>query len=101
MNIASLLAGNLIGTTLDGVADRFINNLTPSKTPKFLDTFKQFGTQDRLKIEDLDLNREEEARLMEMRSSAQQKGIKNLEVEINGNRYLMNTQDLSFVPIVS
>ena len=100
MNVASLLAGNLVGATLESVAAKFINNVAPAKAPKFLDTLKQIGTQDRLGLDDLDLSREEEVSLMEMRTSAQQKGIENLEVEINGKRYLMDTKDASFVPMV-
>lgn len=100
MNVAGLLAGNLVGTALETVAGKFINSLAPSSAPRFLETLKQAGSQDRLTINDLDLSREEEISLMEMRTSAQQKGIENLEIEINGKRYLMDTKDISFVPMV-
>lgn len=100
MNVVGLLAGNLVGGAAEGIADKFIKNLMPPNAPKFLDALKQHRGDDKLGINDLDLSREEELSLMEMRNSAQQKGMASLEVEINGKRYLMDTKDVSFVPMV-
>lgn len=100
MNVAGLLAGNIVGAVAEGVADKFIKNLMPSNAPRFLDALKQTRGDDKLGLNDLDLSREEELSLMEMRNSAQQKGIASLEVEINGKRYVMDTKDVSFVPMV-
>ena len=100
MNVVALLAGNLIGGTAEGIADKFIKKLMPSNAPRFLDALKQYRGEDKLGLNDVDLSREEEQSLIEMRNMAQQKGIENLEVEINGKRYLMDTKDVSFVPMV-
>ncbi len=100
MNVVGLLAGNIVGGAAEGIADKFIKNLMPSNAPRFLDALKEYRGNDKLGINDLDLSREEEQSILEMRNTAQQKGIANLEIEINGKRYLMDTRDVSFVPMV-
>ncbi len=101
MNVLGLMAGNLVAGATEGIASKFIKDIMPANGPKFLDAFKEArGASDRLRLDDLDLSREEELSLMQTVNSAQQKGIENLEVEINGQRYMMDTKDVSFVPMV-
>lgn len=104
MNLLGLMAGDIVGTVGTQIAEKVMEKFMPSaKSPKFLDTFKQqtYVEAQRFNIEDLNLSREEEMSLMEMRDYAQKKGLASLEVEIKGQHYTMNTQDMSLIPVLS
>lgn len=103
MNFLSLMAGDIVGTVGTEIAERVIDKLMPSKAPKFLDVMKNetYKEAEKLTIEDLNLSREEEISLMQIRDYAQRKGMSSLEVEIQGKHYNLNTRDMSLVPILS
>ncbi|MDD9897776.1 MAG: hypothetical protein OXU45_02125 [Candidatus Melainabacteria bacterium] len=102
MNLVGLLAGDLVSNAASVVADKFIDKLMPSKAPEFLEKLKLVQEQEahKLSLEDLELSREEEMALIEMREDAMTKGIESMEIEINGSRYVMEVGAFSFVPQV-
>lgn len=103
MNVLGLMAGDIVGTVGTEIASRVINKLMPSNAPKFLDAFKEktFNDTQKLSIDDMNLSREEEVALAEMRDYAASKGMSSLEVEIQGKHYQLNTKDMSLVPVLS
>lgn len=103
MNLLGLMAGDIVGTVGTEIASKVIDKLMPSNSPKFLDVFKEktFSDAQKLSVEDLNLSREEEVALAEMRDYAAKKGMSSLEVEIQGRHYQLNTKDMSLVPVLS
>lgn len=100
MNLMSLVTGDPIAMVAQEVGSRFIHSLMPSNAPKFLDSFKESEENRKLSLSDFDLSQIEEKSLTLMRETAMERGMNSLEVEINGQRYLMGIQDFSFVPVV-
>lgn len=102
MNLVGLLAGDVVSSAASVVASQFIDKLMPSKAPEFLEKLKLIQEQEanKLSLEDLDLSRQEEMALIEIREDAMSKGIESMEVEINGSRYVMEVGAFSFVPQV-
>ena len=103
MNVLGLMAGDIVGTIGTELASKVIDKLMPSKSPKFLDAFKQqtFNEAQKLNVEDLNLSKDEELALANMQEYAQSKGMTSLEVEIQGKHYQLNTKDMSLIPILS
>lgn len=97
-----LLAGDIVSSAAGLVADRFIDKLMPAKAPEFLEALQKVQTEDnqKLSLQDLDLDRDDELALIEMRDHAMNRGIESMEIEIDGNRYLMEVSNFSFVPRV-
>lgn len=102
MGLVGLLAGDLVSSAASIAADQFISKLMPSQAPQFLEALKNVRAEEnyKLSLEDLDLSRDEELALVEMRENAMDKGIESMELEINGSRYLMEVGSFSFVPQV-
>lgn len=100
MNLISLFSGDIVATATQEIGSRFIHSLMSSNVPKFLDNLKQAEENRKLSIADFDLSQIEEKSLTLMRETAMARGMESLEVEINGQRYLMEVKDFSFVPIL-
>lgn len=103
MNILGLMTGDIAGTIGTEIASKLIDKIMPSGAPKFLDQFKEktFNDANKLTVEDLNLSREEELSLIEMKEYAHKRGLASLEVEIQGKHYNLDTSDMSLVPILS
>jgi hypothetical protein len=103
MTLLGLMVGDLIAKASSEVADTLINkqklNLSPSLFTDMLDGFGQSG--DKLQLQDLNLDKEEEAKIMEIRDLSLNKGLKHLEIEIHGIKYDLDTKKLELTPVLS
>ncbi len=100
MNLINLAVGDLAGTAINAVAKEFIKKVAPDFNSKFLDLFNQSSVNENLSLEDFDLNMQEEQELINIRDMALDRGLENIEVEVQGQRYKLQTKDFSFIPLV-
>ena len=100
MNISGLLVGS-VGEIAQDVGIQFIQKLMPNNSPKFLDKLKEVESHERLSLNDLELDPSQLQSIMELRDIAIEEGLESIEVQINGQSYLMQTADLSLVPRLS
>jgi hypothetical protein len=102
MNILGIMAGEAVATFGNEVLERVMDKFSPSsKAPKFLDTYRDKLTDNRINTDDLQLTRDEELALIEIKEYAHNKGLKSVEVEIRGLSYKLDTSDMSLVPMLS
>ena len=103
MNLLGLMTGDIVGTVGTELAGKFIDKLMPSNAPKFLDALRNKTSKEagKLSAEDLNLSRDEELALIELKDYANKKGLSSVEVEIQGKHYQLSTNDMSLVPILS
>lgn len=103
MNVLGIMAGEAVATLGNEVLGRVMDKFSSSPTAsKFLDTYRdKVNGDNRISSEDLQLTRDEELALIEIKEYAHNKGLKSVEVEIRGQSYKLDTSDMSLVPMLS
>jgi hypothetical protein len=104
MNLIGLLAGNMVGGLSTEITNGLIDKIMPNNLgqTKFLDAFRNsFHETESLKLADLNLGAKTEQQIMDIRDLAMNKGLTNIEVEINGDLFELNTKDLTVRPVYS
>lgn len=99
MNIVGMLAGEPAGMLAGKLAMPLLNKLMPSKGAKFLDAF-QSANAEKFTLDDFPLSEEDRLTLMQTREFAMERGIEDVEVEIDGKQFKLNAKDFTFVPMV-
>lgn len=99
MNLVGLLAGDIVGNVTTELTSKFIDKMMPAQTSRFLDIFKKTAENQKLTLTDFNLSQEEATTIIEMREFALNKGLDSIELEIDGKRYELNTQDFTFAPV--
>jgi hypothetical protein len=105
MNIMSLLMGDLARIATEGVADKFISKHIPQLKGLDFSSLLSGASADpdsnKLSIEDLDLTKQEEAQILDIKNYAINKGMKEIEIVIHGQVYELDTSDLSLSPVLT
>lgn len=105
MNIISFLAGDLTRALGEGVAEQFLNKHVPQLNgidfSKLLSGISKKAEANKLTLDDLDLTKQEEAQIYDIKNYAIKKGMKEIDIVIHGQVYELNTSDLSLSPVLS
>jgi hypothetical protein len=102
MNVLGMIAGEAVATLGNEILERVMDKFSSSSSgPKFLDAYREKVEAKKITSEDLQLTRDEELALIEIKEYAHNKGLKNVQVEIRGQAYQLDTSDMSLVPMLS
>lgn len=101
MNIAALMAGDLV----TNYGSKLINNIVSKVFDKQSDFSSLLNTQNSspqgIKIEDLNLTKEEEIEINQIREFAMARGLSEIEFEMDGIRLKLNVQSNTLTPNVN
>ncbi len=95
MNIASLMLGDVLGTAIESVGSKILQDIKPLDKGDFFNTLLG-QSRKQLSIQDLQVSRETGIQLLELRDFALKQGHGQITVSINDQEYLMNTQNFTF-----
>jgi hypothetical protein len=102
MNTLGMIVGEAVATLGNEILEKVMDKFSPSSNgPKFLDAYREKIEAKKITSEDLQLSRDEELALIEIKEYAHNRGLKNIQVEIRGKAYHLDTSDMSLVPMLS
>lgn len=99
MNIAGLLAGDLVGEVGMKAASTLLQKVFKGNS-NFASILSN-NQESSINIEDMDLSKEEEAELSKIRELAMNKGLSDIEVQIDGSKFNLSVKENSLTALVS
>ena len=104
MNIAALLAGDALAELGTRAATTVINNVVNKKSP-FAGILNAdlhgSNSGSELRIEELNLSKEEENELEKLREFAMSKGLSEIEITIEGSKFNLNVKENTLTAVIS
>lgn len=99
MNIAGLLAGDIVGEVGMKAASTLLQKVFNGNS-NFASILGN-NSNASINIEEMDLSKEEEVELNKIRELAMNKGLAEIEVEIAGSKFSLNVKENSLTALVS
>ena len=101
MNIASLLAGDVLGEVGMQAASKLLEGVIKGNS-NFSSIIDNLGNGDaKLDINDLNLSKEEELELDKIRALAMERGLSEIEVMIDGSEFKLDVKENTLTALVS
>jgi len=101
MNIAALLAGDVLGEAGMKVASSVLKNVLKNNS-SFSSLLNNFGSNSQaISIEDMNLSPKEELELAKIREIAMNKGLTEITIEVDGSKFNLNVKDNTLTALVS
>jgi CRISPR/Cas system CSM-associated protein Csm3 (group 7 of RAMP superfamily) len=101
MNIAGLLAGDMIGKVGMNAASKLLQGVFKGNSNFAALLGDKTNSSNKVQIDDMNLSKEEELELNKIRELAMNKGLTDIEVIIDGSKFNLNVKENSLSALVS
>ena len=101
MSIMTLLAGEIFGKATEKAAASLFHKT--SKVNNFVDfesIIDKFKTEDQINLQDLNLSEEQKEKALDLVHTALLQDLDQFEIEIEGQKFMIDTESLDLKPIV-
>jgi hypothetical protein len=101
MNIAALLAGEMVADVGMNAASKLLQGMFKGNSNFSSLLGNITNSSNEIKIDDMNLSKEEELELTKIRELAMNKGLADIEIEIDGSKFKLNVKENTLTALVS
>ncbi len=100
MSLLTVLAGNYLGGIAERASNMLLDKAQSAMAERDFDTTLRSIEKKKLTLNDLPLNPEEKAEILDLINIAKQGDMESFELEIHGQMFMLNTSNLELTPSI-